>query len=58
MKSFSLVITVLFAGCGLAMAQEPTKGHIYIGAAKDAPAWVWQVPKAFFDTNQMAANAA
>jgi hypothetical protein len=58
MKSFLLIITVLFAGCGLAMAQETTKGRIYIGAAKDAPAWVWQVPKASADTNQMAANAS
>ena len=57
MKNFSLTITVLFAGLGLAMAQEPTKGRIYIGAAKDAPAWVWEVPKAFADTNQTAANA-
>ena len=58
MKSFSLIITVLFAGCGLAMAQETTKGRIYIGASKDAPAWVWQVPKASADTNQIAANAS
>jgi hypothetical protein len=49
---------VLFAGCGLTMAQETTKGRIYIGEAKDAPAWVWQVPKANTDTNQLAANAS
>ena len=58
MKSFSLIITVLFAGYGLAMAQETTNGRIYIGAVQDAPAWVWQVRKAPADTNQMAANAA
>jgi hypothetical protein len=58
MKSFSLIITVLFAGYGLAMAQETTNGRIYIGAAKDAPAWVWQVPKASADTNQITANAS
>ena len=52
------IITVLFAGCGLTMAQETTKGRIYIGEAKDAPAWVWQVPKASTDTNQLAANAS
>jgi hypothetical protein len=52
------IITVLFAGCGLTMAQETTKGRIYIGAAKDAPAWVWQVPKASAVTNQLAANTA
>jgi hypothetical protein len=58
MKNFPLTFTVLFAGCGLAMAQEPAEGHLYIGAAKDAPAWVWQVPKASADTNQTAANAS
>src|ERR1035441_2723991 len=52
------IITVLFAGCGLTMAQETAKGRIYIGEAKDAPAWVWQVPKASTDTNQLAANAS
>src|ERR1035438_3746441 len=52
------IIAVLFAGCGLAMAQETTKGRIYIGAAQDAPAWVWQIPRASADTNQMAANAS
>jgi hypothetical protein len=57
MKSFTLIIPVLFAGCGLAMAQETTKGRIYIGAVQDAPAWVWQVPKASAYTNQIAANA-
>jgi len=46
MKSSSLIIIVLFAGCGLALAQEPTKGRIYMGDAKDAPAWVWWVSKA------------
>jgi hypothetical protein len=56
MKNFSLTMTILFAGCGLAIAQEPTKGRIYIGAAKDAPAWVWEVPKASAYTNQIAAN--
>jgi hypothetical protein len=58
MKSSLLIITILFAGCGFAMAQETTKGRIYIGGAKDAPAWVWQVRKASADTNQMAANAS
>jgi hypothetical protein len=58
MKNFSLIIAVLFAGCGLAMAEELTKGRIYIGTAKDAPAWVWQVSKASADTNQMAANTS
>ena len=58
MKRFTLIIPVLFAGCGLAMAQETTKGRIYIGAVQDAPAWVWQVPKASADTNQIAANAS
>ena len=52
------IIAILFAGCGLTMAQEMTKGRIYIGAAEDAPAWVWQVPKASADTNQIAANAS
>ena len=58
MKIFLLIITAIFAGCGLAMTQEPTKGRIYIGPAKDAPAWVWQVPKASADTNQTAANSS
>jgi len=58
MKRLSLMITVLSGGCGLAMAQEPTEGRIYIGAAKDAPAWVWKVPEASADTNQTAANAS
>ena len=58
MKSLSPIIAVLFAGCGLAMAQETTKGRIYIGSVQDAPAWVWQVPKASADTNQIAANAS
>ncbi len=52
------IITVLCAGCGLTMAQETTKGRIYIGEAKDAPAWVWQVPKVSTDSNQLAANAS
>jgi hypothetical protein len=52
------IITMLFAGCGLTMAQETTKGRIYIGETKDAPAWVWQVPKASTDTNQLTANAS
>lgn len=58
MKNFLSNITIFFAGCGLATAQEPTKGRIYIGAVKDAPAWVWQVSKASADTNQAAANAS
>jgi len=58
MKNFPLIIAIFFAGCALAMAQEPTKGRIYIGAAKDAPAWVWQVSKASADTNQTAANVS
>ena len=58
MKSLSPIISVLFAGCGLAMAQEMTKGRIYFGASNNAPAWVWQVPKASADTNQIAANAS
>src|SRR5664279_3646438 len=57
MKSSILIIPVLLAGCGLAMAQGTTKGRIYIGAVQDAPAWVWQVPKASLNTNQLAANA-
>ena len=52
------IIAFSLASCGLAMAQETTKGRIYIGAAKDAPAWVWKVPKASADTNQLAANAS
>src|ERR1035441_3894620 len=40
------------------MAQETTKGRIYIGAAQDAPAWVWQIPRASADTNQMAVSAS
>jgi hypothetical protein len=58
MKSLSLILTVLFAGCGLAMAQEPTKGRLYIGSVKDEPAWVWQVSKTSADTNHVAANAS
>jgi len=56
MKSFSLIITVFLAASGLATAQEPAKGRIYIGAAKDAPAWVWDAPKASAETNQVFAN--
>ena len=52
------IIAVILAGCSLAMAQEMTKGRIYIGAAKDSPAWVWQVPEASADANQIAANAS
>jgi hypothetical protein len=52
------IIAFSLASCGIAMAQETTKGRIYIGAAKDAPAWVWKVPKASADTNQLAANAS
>jgi hypothetical protein len=54
MKRFSFVIAVLFTGCGLAMAQEPTKGRIYIGSVKDAPAWVWRFTNAFPNASQMA----
>jgi hypothetical protein len=57
-KSFSLTVTILSAGCALAMAQDAAKGRIYIGAVKDAPAWVWRLPKASADTNQIAANAS
>lgn len=58
MKKFPLIITLLSAGGALAMAEVPTHGRIYIGVVKDAPAWVWQVPKAGADTNQIAVNAA
>ena len=58
MKNYSLIITILFAGCGLATAQEPSKGRIYLGAVRDAPAWVWEAPKASSETNQAAANSA
>jgi hypothetical protein len=33
------ITAILIAACGLARAQEMTSGRIYIGAAKDAPAW-------------------
>jgi hypothetical protein len=48
---------MVFLACGLAAAEEPTKGRIYIGEVKDAPAWVWEAPKASVDTNQIVVNA-
>jgi len=58
MKNFSRIMTVVLAGCGLATAQEPAKGRIYIGDASGAPAWVEQMAKPSTLTAQMAANAA
>ena len=58
MKNMLLTTTVLLASCGVVMAQPQAEGRIYIGNAKDAPAWVWNVSKASANTNQTAANAA
>jgi len=58
MKYFPRFIVIFSAGCGLALAQAPTQGRIYMGVAKAAPAWVWQISKPSVDTNQMVANAS
>jgi hypothetical protein len=54
MKCAAALITVLLEGWGYGVAQVPARGHVYIGSVKDAPAWVWQIPKA---ENKPAAGA-